>query len=287
MTDSSSRQFELFDEPAALPKLIGPARIESRPVARILNRATGFVRDFDYTLNPYQGCQFGCAYCYAVFFVPTPEHVESWGRWVHVKTTAVEQIRRSRMLAGSSVYMSTVTDPYQPVESRIGLTRELLEQMAPESRQPRLVIQTRSPLVTRDIDLFRQFRNLRVNVSVTTDSEIVRKQFEPGCPSIRRRMDSLEALKSAGIKTSVCLTPLLPVENPAAFARDIASLRADVYVVQPFHASRGPFAAGTRTAALAMARDYGWNDRAYRSTVRELTAHLPGLHEGRAGFMPE
>ena len=95
----------------------------------------------------------------------------------------LERKRRSTLL-GKTIYMSSVTDPYQPIEKRLGLTRELLRILA-ERYQPRLVIQTRSPLVTRDVDLLRRFEHVQVNMTITTDSEEVRRAFEPTCPNNR------------------------------------------------------------------------------------------------------
>ncbi|MGM3366965.1 SPL family radical SAM protein, partial [Escherichia coli] len=90
------------------------------------------------------------------------------------------------------------TDPYQPLEAKVELTREILKLLSQPEHQPTLVIQTRSPLVTRDIDLFRRFENLRVNLSITTDSDLVRRDFEPGCSSIERRLEAARELVAAG-----------------------------------------------------------------------------------------
>ena len=93
--------------------------------------------------------------------------------------------------------MSSVTDPYQPIERRLELSRELLRELV--QHQPRLVIQTRSNLVRRDIDLLREFdAYVQVNVTVTTDSEKVRKAFEPYCPSNEKRLEAVSELSSAG-----------------------------------------------------------------------------------------
>ena len=115
-------------------------------VRSILSRASGYIADagFDYTLNPYSGCGFGCSYCYAAFFADTLEKKESWGAWVNVKANAVDLLRRlGCRIANKSIFMSSVTDPYQPVELRQMLTRALLEAMLPY--QPRLVVQTPKP----------------------------------------------------------------------------------------------------------------------------------------------
>src|SRR5207249_7684523 len=85
-------------------------------------------------------------------------------------------------LAGKCVYVSSVTDPYQPVERSLLLTRGILEAIRPA--QPRLVVQTRGPLVVRDIDVLQGFERIRVNMSIPTDSERVREAFEPKAPPL-------------------------------------------------------------------------------------------------------
>ena len=147
----------LFDEDSqpARPRRyrIGHADVEDAPVRDILTRATGFMDAYDFTLNPYAGCSFGCTYCYAAFFSHSTEKRDSWGRWVGVKENAVERLRNRRgSLDGKRIYMSSVTDPYQPVERERKLTRGLLEVLA--RHRPKLVVQTRSPDVVRDADSF-------------------------------------------------------------------------------------------------------------------------------------
>src|SRR5438067_13921239 len=100
----------------SVPEHSGRATVRSLERAQVLTPGSGFMSEFDYTLNPYVGCQFGCAYCYAAFFVNTAERRASWGQWVDVKVRAVEQLAKKRALQGKRVYMSSVTDPYQPIE---------------------------------------------------------------------------------------------------------------------------------------------------------------------------
>ena len=279
-------QAPLFgDEGPPRPERIGETEVSYRVASSILTRASGFMADYDFTLNPYAGCGFGCSYCYAAFFSRDQERSDSWGRWVEVKENALATLRRMRTpLEGKAIYMSSVTDPYQPIERRLGLVRALLGELS--TRGPRLVIQTRSPLVTRDIDILKRFTSVRVNMTVTTDSESVRKAFEPMCPGNRFRLAAIAEVAAAGIDTSITLTPLLPVENAERFARDLRMTGVRCFVVQPFHAERGRFVAGTREPALKLIRDLGWTPDRYRATVEILRAHLPALAEGREGFAP-
>jgi DNA repair photolyase len=269
------------------PDRAGKATVSIKEKAQILSRAQGFMGDYDFTLNPYSGCQFGCAYCYAAFFVNDAEKRQNWGLWVEVKANAVKELNKSRSLYGKKIYMSSVTDPYQPLEGKIGLTRSILEVLSSPSKMPRLVIQTRSPLVKRDIDLLLRLDHVRVNMTVTTDSDAVRKRFEPYCPSNDHRLEAIQAVKAAGIKICICITPMLPLEDPEKFARRLAAIGADIYVAQPFKPSNGPFAASTRTMAVDIAKEFNWTPEHYRQAVDMMRSHLPRLYEGREGFMPE
>src|SRR5207237_4787424 len=110
----------------------------------IFNPATGFILrgGFAWTCNPYVGCSFGCAYCYAAFLPQNRRPVEDWGKWFVVKKNAVEVARKqAKKVAGQTLYMSSVTDPYMPVERSLCLTRGILEELVPH--QPRLLVQTR------------------------------------------------------------------------------------------------------------------------------------------------
>lgn len=252
----------------------------------IFSPATGFIRrgGFDWTCNPYVGCSFGCAYCYAMFLPQNRRPVEEWGRWFVAKKNAVDLARKqARRVAGQCVYMSSVTDPYQPAERGLMLTRGILEAMIPH--QPRLVVQTRGPLVVRDIDLLVQFKSLRVNVSIPTDSERVRQQFEPKAPLLDRRWAAMAELRASGVAVGVCVTPTLPIERPDEFARRLAAFRPDVLVCQDFHDSGGSFGADTGGEARRLLGEIGWGPDEYRRFVERLRDDLT-VYEGEAGFFP-
>lgn len=282
-------QLNLFDgiEPSVrLPLRLGHAEIEASSTRSILTRTTGFMSDYDYSLNPYSGCSYGCSYCYAAFFVRDDQKRESWGNWVIVKENALQVLRKMRTdLRGKTVYMSSVTDPYQPIERRLKLVRSLLEELL--GRGVRLVVQTRSPLVVRDIDLLKQFEHVRVNMTVGTDSRAVQKVFEPHCPSPRVRLKAIGQVHESGIQSCITLTPLLPVSNPIKFVHELRETKVQQFVVQPFHLSRGKFVAGTRPEALRVAAEMNWTDEKYREFVRLMKQELPVVEEGREGFSPE
>jgi DNA repair photolyase len=182
--------------------------------------------------------------------------------------------------------MSSATDPYQPLEAKVMLTRRLVEVMADPLRQPRLVVQTRGPLVTRDIDLLKRFKNVRVNMSITTDSDAIRRRFEPSCASIERRLEAIKEVKMAGLRTTVCLCPMLPLEDPEVFANRLKLVGADHYVAAFFHSTDRVFAANTRGDAWELSKVYGWDKDAFNAAVARMKRVLPQLNNGSGGFSP-
>jgi DNA repair photolyase len=212
---------------------------------------------------------------------------------VLVKSNARELIttacRCGELKSGDAVYMSSVTDPYQPAERRLGLTRAVIEAILDSGCQPRLTIQTRSPLVTRDLDLFQRFERIRVHFTITTDSEEVRRRYEPRCPPIKARMEAAAALSSAGIRTGVSISPMLPIRDLGSFGAQLACLKSEEYVTQYLKPTRSQFAAGSSAEAWRMMREDGWGLREYRQ-AREAIAQRLGdqrpLLEGREGYAP-
>jgi len=253
----------------------------------ILSKASGYLGGYDYTLNPYSGCAFGCTYCYAASFAPTRDKRENWGHWVDVKENALELLKKKRKhpLVDQTLYISSVTDPYQPIERKLQLTRGVLQELL-DYHNVKVVIQTRSPIVTRDIDLLTRFTYARVNVTVTTDDDEVRRAFEPRCPSIQQRLDAAQKVAAAGIFTAVTLAPLLPVRQPEAFAERLRATGARRFVTQYFQPKCGPFAGGTADEALMLADLLKWTPQRYAEVREILGAVLPNLYEGRDGFAP-
>jgi DNA repair photolyase len=164
---------------------------------------------FDYAINAYVGCQHGCTYCYARFMKRFTGHKEPWGEFVDVKINAPVLLKHeiSKMLPGR-VWVSGVCDPYQPLETAYKLTRKCLEILV-QYGWP-VTVQTKSPLVLRDIDLFRRSNKIEVGLSVTSADDEIRKLFEPSAPSIKERIKTLEELHLAGIGTYAMIAPMLP-----------------------------------------------------------------------------
>ncbi|MCI0683384.1 MAG: radical SAM protein [Gemmataceae bacterium] len=252
----------------------------------IFSPATGFIQrgGFDWTCNPYLGCSFGCTYCYAMFLPQNRRPKEDWGKWFQAKSNAVDLARKhAPKVAAQALYMSSVTDPYLPAERSLQLTRGILAALVPH--QPRLLVQTRGPLVTRDLDLLKQFHAVRVNMSIPTDSETVRLAFEPKAPPLARRWQAIEDVRAAGVPVGICVTPMLPLDHPDAFVEKLTAFRPDVLVVQDFHDSHGGFGADTGPLARRLLAESTWSMGDYHRVRAALAERLP-IFEGEAGFFP-
>ncbi len=163
----------------------------------------------DYTINPYIGCEHGCTYCYARFMKRFTGHKEQWGRFVDVKINATNLLQREiRKKRVGRVWISGVCDPYQPLEKKYELTKRCLEVLSGHDWP--VTIQTKSPLVLRDLELLRKFNQIEAGLTITTADENIRKIFEPNSPPIKERIETLEKLHSAGINTYAMTAPILP-----------------------------------------------------------------------------
>jgi len=220
----------------------------------------------DYCVNPYVGCAHGCSYCYASFMKRFTGHAEPWGEFVDVKVNAPDVLRRQlRRARPGSVLVGTVTDPYQPAEKRYRVTRGCLEALA-ETRFAVNVL-TRSPLCTRDVDVFLRFGDLSVGLSITTDREDIRRLFEPRAPSIPSRLAALRALRAAGVRTYAFAGPLLPM-NPERLAEALSD-GADEVLVDRLNYSEKVVSL-YRRAGLARYLEDGYFEHCARTLERSL-----------------
>ncbi len=170
----------------------------------------------DYVVNPYTGCRFGCAYCYATFMSRyVSEPVEEWGNYIYVKRNIVElfehelaRMKPERRLR--SIFISSVTDPYQGAEAKYRLTRGVIEALAGERYPGPVAVLTKSPLVLRDIDLFTQLPDFEAGLTVTSGEDEISRWLEAHAPSPRKRIEALRALNEAGISTYAFVGPLVP-----------------------------------------------------------------------------
>jgi len=171
---------------------------------------------FDASINPYRGCEHGCIYCYAR---PSHEYLGfsaglDFETKILVKTDAAKLLRRELLSSRwqpQPLALSGVTDPYQPIERKLRVTRSVLEVLA-EFRNP-VVIITKNHLVTRDADLLGALardKAVVVNVSVTSLDEKLQRIMEPRTSVPKRRLDAIETLAKAGIPVRVMVAPVIP-----------------------------------------------------------------------------
>ncbi|HEX2173546.1 MAG TPA: radical SAM protein [Dehalococcoidia bacterium] len=248
-------------------------------VKRALTKTGGFLRGYAYSLNPYGGCQFGavvpggdeeamgCPFCYVRELPVARFRGEPWGGWVDAKVNLPDRLRqelatldRRSHLAASRVFCASATDPYQPVaEGRYRITRRALEALI-HHPPGGLLIQTRSLLVRRDLDLLRclsRRTNLVVSVSIETDREDVRRALTPTSPPIAARRRLLGDLRAAGFFVQAAVSPLLPCD-PAAFAEQLDPV-VDRVILDTFQLGDG--SGGRRSDHLGMAgrlERHGW-----------------------------
>jgi DNA repair photolyase len=136
-------------------------------------------------------------------------HKEPWGEFVDVKINAPQLLlRQIQRVPRGRVWISGMCDPYQPLEGRYQMTRKCLEILV-DYGWP-LTVQTKSPLVLRDLELLKKARNVEVGLTVTTADEGIRKLFEPSAPPIRERINALEKVHLSGIRTYAMIAPILP-----------------------------------------------------------------------------
>lgn len=159
----------------------------------------------DYAVNPYTGCLHACRYCYASFMKRFSNHPEPWGEFLDVKYWP--EIKHPEKYAGQEVFISSVTDPYNPQEAIYKRTRALLEQL--EGSSAKISIQTKSDLVLRDIELIKSFREARVGFSINTLDEDFRADMDRAV-SIERRLAAMKELHNEKIRTTCFISPIFP-----------------------------------------------------------------------------
>lgn len=176
---------------------------------------------------------------------------EAWGTWVDIKQEAAnilrKELRRAKEKGKVTIFMSSSTDPYQPIEHKEKVTRALLEVMA-ANPPDFLFVQTRSPLVRRDIDLLLLLKDkVRVSMTVETDREDIRKHFTPGAPPIGARLKTLQLLTDAGVPVQATIAPVLPSSErfPETLKKLVSRVCVDDYFM-------GDGSGGRRTKNLGI-----------------------------------
>ncbi|MGG1663513.1 SPL family radical SAM protein [Brevibacillus sp. NRS-1366] len=244
----------------------------------LLNKGSGFLSDYTHSLNPYTGCSFACSYCYVRQMPVSLFREKPWGTWVDIKQEAADllrkELRRAKSKGRVTIFMSSATDPYQPIEHKERVTRSLLEVMV-DDPPDFLLVQTRSPLVRRDINLLSLLQDrVRVSMTVETDLDAIRKHFSPEAPPIQARLKTLQLLREAGIPTQATIAPVLP--SSEAFAQLLRPLVNRV-CVDDFYMGDG--SGGKRTKKNGIAALYEqlgqtewYEPTAYQTVYDRLTA---------------
>lgn len=217
----------------------------------ILNKGTGYLSDYTHSLNPYTGCSFACSYCYVRQMPVSLFRKEEWGLWVDIKVDAAQlllkELQKAKSKGRVTIFMSSSTDPYQPIEYKEQITRSLLEVMV-DNPPDFLLVQTRSPLVQRDIDLLLQLQDrVRVSMTIETDREDIRKHFTPNAPPINARFRTLQILADAGVPIQATVAPILP--SSEMFAERLKQLVSRVCIDDYF---MGDGSGGKRTGKLGI-----------------------------------
>jgi DNA repair photolyase len=282
------------------------------PVRSILNRCDSNRVPFEWTINPYRGCEFGCKYCYARY---THEYMELDGADFEKKIFVKQDVapllaqdvsrKYSYQRAGSAgegpehIAIGTATDPYQPAEREYGVTRACLEELAKREGLS-VSITTKSNQVVRDIDLLQRIAErsaLYLSITVTTLRPRLARLLEPRAPRPDLRLAAVKQLREAGLMVGVSAAPLLPgitdregdMEGLAAAAKAAGAqwFFSNVLFLMPSSAKQ--FLPFLREKFPRLARQYeqwytknGYAPEEYRRKISERAARLRQLH----GFNP-
>jgi DNA repair photolyase len=299
-------------QPAA-PKGLARLAAEAEPVGEghevrfhalearsILNRSISKRRlRFAWSVNPYRGCEFACRYCYARY---THEFLEMrdpalFEREIYVKQQAAWLLRRDlhQVKAGEEIAIGTATDPYQPMERRMGVTRSLLEVLA-EHRGYEIGIVTKSSLITRDIDVLQdvaRHNRLVIHVTITTPEVHLARILEPRAPRPDIRFEAVRRLRQAGLMAGILNSPLLPgLTDHAAALHRMALLAkeadASFFFAQPLFlkpCSKGTFLAFIDEHFPALREEYArrfdtaeFATKAYRERMQALVRAVTEKH---------
>ncbi len=278
------------------------------PVKSILNKCESGRVPFDWTINPYRGCEFACKYCYARY---THEFMELDGlafeKKIFVKKDAAVLLTREiaakysfaagREGAPEHICIGTATDPYQPAEREYGVTRACLEELARHTGLSVSIV-TKSNLVTRDIDVLQEIAGrsrLYVDITVTTLRPRLARLLEPRAPRPDLRLAAIRKLRDAGISVGALASPLIPgitdrdgeLEALAAAAKDAGALWISSGVLFLMPSSAKQFLPFLREKFPRLTRQYdSWYSRnAYAPEPyrQEVAARLASI-KSRLGF---
>ena len=244
MTKEEQLCFSFIKKKILIPSLSELCSDEIKGEQKILARSILSVSNipgFDYSINPYIGCVYGCSYCYASYMNRfLGKELEDWGNYVlakvNIQKLLVKELNRLRN-KNSSLFISSMTDPYQPVEKKLKLTRCALKILVQFNYPGPVTVLTKSPLVTRDYQILKLL-NHHVGVSLIPNFEQSKISFfENSVPSLKERLNILKIFNKEGLNTFSFVGPLFPylIDTPEV-------------LIQLF---QNIYSAGTRTIFLA------------------------------------
>ena len=243
-----------------------------------LNRS-GMV-ELDYAFNAYLGCAHGCRYCYAADITPG-ESAETWGDTVRVRTNIIEVLQREiKSKRRGLVGISTITDPYQPIEAKYRLSRQAIGLLLANGF--RVSIQTKSPLVLRDLDILRGKKGLDAGVSLATPDKEISRLIDRKSPLPDARIRTLRELSRNMIKTWMFLGPIIPeindsdesIEALISIASDL-KIRVIYDLLNPYSSARSmlgeTLGSEWGSSMKTLDRRKWWENR--ESTIKRLAGH--------------
>ena len=164
------------------------------------------LKTVDYTINPYVGCPHACKYCYASYMKRFTGHdTEQWGSFIDIKH-CTEPISNKK-LQGKTIFISSVTDCYNPVEVRYCITQSILKQLM--DIDCNIIIVTKSSLILRDIKILKHMKSLKVALSINTLDEHFKNDMD-NASSIKDRLNTLKVLNDNNIYTFLFMSPIFP-----------------------------------------------------------------------------
>lgn len=254
--------------------------VAERP-KKIVNRVDSPDIPMPYSMNPYQGCEHGCVYCYA-----RNTH-QYWGlsagldfeRKIIIKENAAELLAKALQNPRwnpAPIMLSGNTDCYQPAERKLQITRRMLQVLS-KFRNPVGII-TKNSLILRDLDILRELAAhdlVKVSISITTLNEELRRKMEPRTATGRQRLKTVERLSAAGIPVNVMVAPIIPGLNSSEIVEII----------------RASAEHGATSAAYTMVRLNGpigpifedWIRKAYPDRAVKVLHQIASLHGGKLG----
>lgn len=197
-----------YSEEGAGAKSSNPARgIDTREVSCHTALSSSRLPGLDFALNPYEGCEHGCIYCYAPYVLKARPSL--WGKWVNARMNISTLLRKELKTKNGMIGIGTVTDPYQPVEKIFSLTRRCLTEIVRKDAPASIL--TKSELVIRDISLLSELSRVEIGITVTTLDDRIAAKFEPQATPPSRRLEVLRELNNAGIETYSMVGPIIPM----------------------------------------------------------------------------